>query len=114
MSAATMTMTASPAKLKSGAWGARVRGTASVGDIVTITTAAGKSWRAKITRIAWTGDGITLAETASMDRAPSASAAPRSTSRYGGRSDSGSCQACEWNEDSGDMNGCARHRGNPR
>ena len=63
-------MTARPAKLKDGTWGARVVGDAHVGDVVTITTATGKSWDARITRVLWTGEGVTLCATASLDRAP--------------------------------------------
>jgi hypothetical protein len=58
-------VTASPAKLRDGSWGARVNGSVKVGDTVTIATKAGKSWNAKITKVVWSGDGVTLAATAS-------------------------------------------------
>jgi len=43
---------ASPAKLRDGSWGARVRGSApAVGSTVQVTTKAGKSWSARITKV---------------------------------------------------------------
>lgn len=68
--------TVSPAKLSSGAWGARppvTGGPVAIGEIVTIRTAAGKEWQAKVT-----GTDGGLLVTVSMDRAPAA-AAPRYT-----------------------------------
>lgn len=59
-------MIATPAKLRDGSWGARVQGPAKVGDIVTITTKAGKSWPANVTQILWSGEGVTLCSTASL------------------------------------------------
>jgi hypothetical protein len=59
---------ASPAKLRSGAWGARVKGTVSEGDTVTITTRAGKSWDARVTKVVWSGDGVSICATESIDR----------------------------------------------
>lgn len=47
----TVTLPATPTKLRSGAWGARVSGDASVGDIVEITTRAGKRWTATVTAV---------------------------------------------------------------
>lgn len=73
-------MTATPAKLKSGAWGARVRGVARKGDTITIATATGKSWQATVTAVLWSGDGITLVATGSSELRPSSGsrgAAPR-------------------------------------
>jgi len=68
------TATATPTKLKSGAWGARVQGTVKVGDTVTITTRAGKSWDARVTQVIWTGDGVSIAATESLDPKPRAAA----------------------------------------
>jgi len=67
-SKARIVVNATPAKLKSGDWGAKVQGTVTVGDIVTITTKAGKTWQARIARVIWTGDGISICATESMDR----------------------------------------------
>lgn len=63
-------MPATPAKLRDGSWGARVRGRVSSGEIVTITTKAGKSWKARVTRVLWSGDGVSLCATESLDGGP--------------------------------------------
>lgn len=63
--------TATPAKLRDGTWGARVAGRARAGDTVTITTRAGKSWTATITRIVWSGEGVTLCATGTAPRSRS-------------------------------------------
>jgi hypothetical protein len=60
--------TASPMKLKSGEWGARVQGAARQGDIITIVTKAGKTWQARVERVLWTGDGVAICATSSLDR----------------------------------------------
>ena len=60
-------MNATPAKLKSGRWGARVVGSVEPGQEVIITTRSGKSWTARVERVVWTGDGISLCETSSTD-----------------------------------------------
>jgi len=60
---------ATPAKLRDGTWGARVQGTATPGTEIEVTTKSGKTWRATVTRVLWTGDGITLCATQSLDRA---------------------------------------------
>lgn len=65
----TQTISASPAKLRDGGWGARVRGAVTEGDTVTITTRAGKSWEARVTKVVWTGDGLSICATESLDRA---------------------------------------------
>ncbi len=70
-------MQATPTKLNSGAWGAKVQGPCRVGDAITITTRAGKSWDATIARVVWCGDGISLCATASGDT-PSQRRGPRS------------------------------------
>lgn len=64
-----MSYSATPAKLNDGSWGARVAASVNVGDALTVTTKAGKSWSATVSRIVWSGDGITLCATAS-DRHP--------------------------------------------
>lgn len=61
----TTTRQATPARLRDGSWGARVAGTVCVGDTVTITTRAGKTWQARVERVVWTGEGVTLCATAS-------------------------------------------------
>jgi hypothetical protein len=59
---------AKPAKLKSGAWGARVEAPVKAGDTVTIRTAAGKSWQARVERVVWTDGYVSLCATQSLDR----------------------------------------------
>ena len=68
----TTTTQASPAKLRDGSWGARVRSEqVSPGDVVTITTAGGKTWQARVERVVWSGEGVSICATSSLDRAPS-------------------------------------------
>jgi hypothetical protein len=65
---------ATPAKLRNGNWGARVKGApVSAGDVVQITTKSGKSWSARVIAIVWSGKGVTLCATESLDRAPARS-----------------------------------------
>lgn len=63
----TQNIPASPTKLRDGNWGAKVRGHVAEGDIVRITTRAGKSWDAQVTMVVWTGDGWTICATKSID-----------------------------------------------
>lgn len=62
----TMTTTATPTKLRSGDWGARIP-SASVreGDSITITARSGKTWSARVTKVVWQGNGVTIAATSS-------------------------------------------------
>ncbi len=65
------TLAASPAKLRNGSWGARVKSaTVAVGDTVTITTRSGKSWDATVEHVVWSGDGVSICATQSLDRRP--------------------------------------------
>jgi hypothetical protein len=64
----TTTTTATPTKLRSGAWGAKVAGTVRAGETVTITTRGGKSWQARVSKVVWTGDGVSIVATESLDR----------------------------------------------
>lgn len=66
-------ITATPAKLRNGNWGARVTGRVSAGSVVTIKTRSGKTWDAQVERVLWTGDGVSLCATRSLDRKPSTS-----------------------------------------
>src|ERR1700722_320589 len=61
------TLTATPAKLKDGSWGARIAGTIAVGDVVTIITSKGKSWKARVTNVVWSKDGISRAAPESIE-----------------------------------------------
>ncbi len=70
----SQTAAATPTKLRSGDWGARVSGRVSRGDTITITTRKGKSWTATVEHVIWTGqdrygDGeISIVATASAGR----------------------------------------------
>lgn len=81
------TPTATPAKLRNGNWGARVKGAVSEGEEVTITIRSGKSWTARVTRVLWTGNGVSLCAVSSGGNSHSR---PR-------RAANGECQcgACE-------------------
>lgn len=59
---------ATPTKLHSGEWGARVQGQVAKGDVVTVTTSKGKRWDAVVTHVVWKGDGISIVATESNDR----------------------------------------------
>ncbi len=54
---------ATPVKLRSGEWGAKVQGQVREGDTVTITTRAGKSWEARVSRVVWHGGGVSICAT---------------------------------------------------
>lgn len=59
-------ITATPAKLKDGSWGARVTDPiVNVGDSIEIKTRSGKSWIADVTEIVWHGKGVYLCRTSS-------------------------------------------------
>lgn len=64
-------VTATPTKLKSGAWGARVQANnmrVESGDTVTVRAKSGKSWTATISAIVWSGNGVYLCATQGSDR----------------------------------------------
>lgn len=72
--------TATPTKLRDGSWGATVKSTSiKTGDTVQITTRGGKSWTARVSRVVWSGNGISICATASLDRPARSS---RSSSNY--------------------------------
>jgi hypothetical protein len=75
---------ATPAKLRSGAWGARVEGAVAKGDTLTITSRSGKSWRARVEKIVWTDGSASICATSSLDSGPPRSAGG-ATRRSGGR-----------------------------
>jgi len=62
------TTIATPQKLRSGEWGARVQGTARTGDTITIRTRSGKEWQTRVTRVVWSGEGVSIVATQSVDR----------------------------------------------
>lgn len=59
---------ATPTKLKSGAWGARTVAGVKSGDVITITTRAGKSWDARVDKVVWSNGEIAIVATSSLDR----------------------------------------------
>jgi len=67
MTTATTTITsATPTKLRSGSWGAKVQdANPQLGQVVRITTKSGKSWLATVTRVIWSGNGVAICATAS-------------------------------------------------
>jgi len=83
---------ATPAKLRSGAWGARVEGAPGVGDVVTVTTKGGKSWEARVTRVLWAADGVALCATESLDRPVPRRSGGYSSRRYYARRPRGRCE----------------------
>jgi len=93
-------------KLRSGQWGIRAEGPVKSGQTVTVQTKAGAQKTETVDRVIWTDGKVTLA---------SVRASGRPQSRGNGYArEYGECEACAWNEDAGDMQGCPRHRGNPR
>ncbi len=64
----TTMIEASPTKLRSGEWGAKVKGTVTPGDAIHITTKAGKSWTATVGKVVWSGEGVAIVTTRSTDR----------------------------------------------
>jgi hypothetical protein len=74
MTTTTTEIAASPAKLNTGAWGAKVQGRVEVGQALRITTRAGKSWTATVERVVWTDGKVSLVSTRSADRKPTSKA----------------------------------------
>ena len=62
-----MSIIASPTKLKSGDWGARVQAAVSPGSIITIRTRAGKEWDARVSRVVWTDGRVSICATEVTD-----------------------------------------------
>lgn len=73
-------LTATPIKLKSGDWGARVASAnVRAGDIVRIITRAGKSWDAEVVKVVWSGNGASICATRSIGGGSAGYRAPRRT-----------------------------------
>ena len=68
---------ATPAKLRDGSWGARVQGTVTAGQTVTIQTKAGKTWDAAVSGVVWSDGKVSLCTTRSLDGGP-----PKRASNY--------------------------------
>lgn len=85
-----MTLQASPKKLPNGNWGAQIKtDDVAVGDTVTITTRAGKTWDAQVSEIVSHNDGITIVAT---QRAAAATTNVHSMHTH--RSGRRQCQEC--------------------
>lgn len=64
MTTKTTPTPATPLKLRSGEWGARSTSEdTAAGDLLLITTRAGKTWKAKVVRVLWCGDGAAICQT---------------------------------------------------
>ena len=74
---------ASPTKLRSGAWGATVSGSVSVGDVIRITSRAGKSWDATVSQVVWTGGGKSIVATESQSSGRSSGYTPATRNSRG-------------------------------
>lgn len=68
-----------PRQAQNGSWGARVTGAVAVGDEITITTRAGKSWTAIVDCVIWSGSGVSICATSSADRPQRTSYTPRTS-----------------------------------
>ena len=55
-------------KLRSGYWGIRVSGSAAPGDRVTVRTKAGREQRETVSRVLWSGDGVSICEIATRPK----------------------------------------------
>jgi len=96
--------TATPAKLRSGAWGARVAGRVEVGEPIEIQTRSGKTWTATVSAVVWEGTDVTLVATSSSSsRRRGSSRSSSYPSRYsdpcgcrcGCDGESGGCRICD-------------------
>lgn len=96
---ASPAITASPAKLRDGSWGARVPNqTPTVGAVITIRTAGGKTWDAEVAKVIWSGADASIVATRPASARPAATRhsdpvarqAASATRRAGGRA----CREC--------------------
>jgi hypothetical protein len=62
-------MTATYKKLKTGEWGIVVDGDAKAGDVVEVTTKAGKIKTETVARVLWSGDGKSICAVKQKPRA---------------------------------------------
>jgi hypothetical protein len=74
--------TATPTKLRNGDWGAKVAGSVRQGDKIQIRTKSGKEWTARVARVLWSGDNVSIVATEQRPR----------------RASNGECE-CGWGED---------------
>lgn len=94
-------MRASPAKLKSGEWGARVYSAdVSKGAQITVTAKSGKSWSATVAAVLWQGADVALVATQKKGGGNGYARRRRNwpreyTDRYGNTYCGGPCHDCE-------------------
>ena len=55
---------ATPTKLRNGDWGAKVHGAVESGDTIQIRTKSGKEWTARVERVLWTDNTVSIVATA--------------------------------------------------
>jgi hypothetical protein len=103
----TATLTASPTRLRDGTWGARVTGPAAEGDEITITARSGKTWQAEVVRVLWTGDGVAICSTASIDR-PHRTSRPAKPRRAWYDDPDHQCYSCKCHIHGAPFDGCDR------
>lgn len=56
---------ATPTKLRSGEWGARVHGRVRKGDVIRITARSGKTWTATVVKVVWSNREVSICATES-------------------------------------------------
>ena len=74
---------ATPCKLYSGEWGARVQGSPVVGTVVEIETRRGTSWKARVTAVHHSDATGAVCSTESLDPKPAKPARGRGRGRRG-------------------------------
>ena len=114
--AAVSAAAATFARLADGSCGVRVNGPAPVvGAAIEVAKKDGTSKTVSVASIVWHGtarNGQAASLITISDPSPSPDRARRS-GYSGGSYSYRDCDACVWNQDAGDMDGCPRHRGNP-
>ena len=70
------THTASPVKLRTGAWGAKTDSPVAEGDTIEITTRSGKTWEAQVEKVIWSDGQVCIVATASAARAATTRTSP--------------------------------------
>lgn len=51
---------ATPIKLKTGDWGAKTKAPVLPGDTLRIEAKNGKSWESRVSRVVWSGEGVSI------------------------------------------------------
>lgn len=85
-----MTTTATYTKLRDGSWGIRAPFPVTAGQAITVTKKSGESKTEKISRVLWSGDGITFCAIVKLTSG-AAGTYRRSSGRRSGRYE---CEEC--------------------